>query len=248
MVMSTASAYLDTFRQNGHRIATIRRTLVNYTQTQKQLAAIEALANRLIQKAGGEPAFKKVPGYRYATCISINDAIVHSPPLGQLHSGDLVTLDTGMSYHGTTSDTAVSFVIGPPTPFQSHFLNVGRRTLKKAIAAATVGHKVYHLAKTIQTHIEAAGFNVTRNLTGHGLGQTMHEPPPIPCFISKDPQLNQPLTAGMVLAIEVMYMAGNWPLKTDPDGWTMRTVDGSLSAVFEEDILITPRGPEVLTN
>lgn len=239
--------YLNTFRENGRKIAAIRDSLAQFAQTHFNLEDIENHANQQILGVGGEPAFKKVPGYHWATCISLNDAIVHGIPKGRLKKGDLVTIDTGMFYQGTTTDTAVSFVVGEPSQFQAHFLSVGSKTLDKTIAKAVAGAKVRDLSKTMQKGIEKAGFNVTRNLTGHGLGHSMHELPPIPCFVSRDPNLSTRLTVGMVLAIEVMYMAGNWPLKTDPDGWTMRTVDGTLSAVFEEDVLITETGPEILT-
>lgn len=245
--MSTASAYYRHFRENGRRIAKIRDHLAHFAQTHRDLAQIEAEANRLILKAGGEPAFKKVPGYYWATCISVNDAIVHGIPKGKVSEGDLITIDTGMFYQGTTTDTAVSLVIGKPSPFQTHFLHVGRQTLKKTLACARVGTQIRDLSHTMQRGIEKAGFNVTRNLTGHGVGATMHEAPPIPCFTSRDPALSTRLREGMVLAVEIMYMAGNWPLVTDADGWTMRTADGSLAAVFEEDVIITAEGPEIIT-
>ena len=245
--MTNSDAYLSAFRENGQKIATIRDTLVTFTQTHFHLEDIEAYANHLIHEAGGEPAFKKVPGYAYATCISVNDGFVHGLPKGTLKPGDIVTIDTGMYYRGTTTDTARTFVIGPGTPDQIFFLGVGKKALKKTISVATVGSPIRRLSETMQRYVERAGFSVTRNLTGHGVGKTMHEPPTIPCFMSRDPDLKLRLKPGMVIAIEVMYMKGGWPITTDSDGWTMRTVDGSLSAVFEEDVLITDKGPEVLT-
>jgi methionyl aminopeptidase len=245
--MTNSDAYYDAFRENGLKIAQIRDNLIQFTQTHFRLEDIEAQANRLIREAGGEPAFKRVPGYQFATCISVNDGFVHGLPQGTLKPGDVVTIDTGMYYRGTTTDTARTFVVGPETPDQSFFLNVGKKALKKTIGVATTGSPIRRLSETIQKYVERAGFNVTRNLTGHGVGASMHEPPAIPCFISKDPDLNFKLKTGMVIAIEVMYMQGDWPIKTDSDGWTMRTVDGSLSAVFEDDVLITAKGPKVLT-
>lgn len=245
--MDAPTDYWDTFRENGRKIAVIRETLIQFAQTHLVKEEIEAYACHLIREAGGEPAFKRVPGYNYATCISVNDAIVHSIPKGKLFPGDLVTIDTGMYYRGTTSDTAASFVIGESTLEQKHFLNVGRKTMQKTLTQVRVGNQIRDLAKTMQKYIEREGFNVTRNLTGHGLGRSMHEPPMIPCFDSRDPALSVRLKEGMVLAIEVMYMAGDWPLITDKDGWTMRTADGSISAVFEEDVLVTTEGPELLT-
>lgn len=240
------SAYFASFRQNGRRIRAIRDQLVKFTQSHPKLEDIEHEANRLIKQAGGEPAFKKVPGYRWATCISVNDAVVHGIPKGYLEPGDLVTLDLGMFFEGTTTDTATAFTYGHSHTHDA-FLKLGRQTLNRTLEAVKPGIPIRTLSQIMQQSIEAQGFNVVRNLTGHGLGATMHEPPAIPCFISGDPGLNQRLVPSQVLAIEVMYMQGDWALKTDPDGWTMRTRDNSLSAVFEDDVLVTHSGHEILT-
>jgi methionyl aminopeptidase len=239
--------YANIYRQNGRAIAQIKAQAVEFAKTHWNLADIDHYVDQLIRQAGGEPAFKRVPGYHWATCINVNDGIVHGVPKGTLKPGDLVNIDTGMYYQGTTTDTSTTFVIGDKTPEQRKFLNVGQDTLYKTINKAKPGRRVWDIAETIQKNIEAAGYSVTRTLTGHGVGETMHEDPPLPCFVSNDPILKTKLQAGMVLAVEVMYMAGDWPLVTDSDGWTMRTKDGSLSAVFEENVLITPKGPEVLT-
>lgn len=247
MSSSGSDNYLDIFRENGRRISTIRKQVVDYSQSHFDMADIDQYADHLIKAAGGEAAFKKVPGYKWTTCININDAIVHSIPKGSLHPGDLVTLDIGMYYQGTTTDCATSYVIGTPTSDQEHFLAVGRKALRKAIAQATAGNQVKDISKTMQHQVEKAGYQVVRSLSGHGLGKTMHEDPQIPCFVSPDPVLRTKLQAGQVLAIEVMYMAGDWPLTQDKDGWTLRTADGSLSAVFEDDCLVTWDGPETIT-
>lgn len=245
--MSQPKPYLDIFRENGRRIAKIRQLVVQYSQTHFDLSEIDAYADHLITQSGGEPAFKRVPGYHWATCINLNEAIVHSIPKGHLKPGDLVTLDTGMYYQGTTTDCATSYVIGPPTVNQTHFLAVGQKALRKAIGQAKPGHRVKDISQAMQKQVERAGFSVVRTLSGHGLGATMHQEPQIPCFVSNDPNLKHVLTEGQVLAIEVMYMDGDWPLSQDQDGWTLRTADGSLSAVFEDDLIVTAAGPEVIT-
>lgn len=239
--------YYDIYRVNCKKTAEIRAQAVEFAQTHFNLSDIDSYVDTLIKNAGGEPAFKKVPGYQWATCISVNDCLVHGIPKGKLKPGDMVNIDTGMYWKGTTSDCSTTFIIGTPNKEQEHFLNVGKKTLEKAIQKVKAGNRVFDISETIQKNIEAAGYNVTRNLTGHGVGHTMHEEPAIPCFVSKDPALKTRLEVGMVLAIEVMYMEGNWPLVQDSDGWSLRTKDGSISAVFEEDVLITSTGPEVLT-
>jgi methionyl aminopeptidase len=245
--MSFDKNYFNTYLDNGKKTAEIKAKAVEFAQTHLNMADIDNYIDNLFIKAGGEPAFKKVPGYHWATCISVNDGFVHGIPKGMLHPGDLVTIDMGMFYKGTTSDTAISFVIGTPTPEQQHFLDVGQKTLKKTIEKAKAGNRIRDIAETIQKNIEGAGYNVTRNLTGHGVGYTMHEDPPIPCFVSNDPCLRTRIEVGMVLAIEIMYMKGDWPLVQASNGWNLSTKDGQDSAVFEEDVFITPTGPVVLT-
>lgn len=239
---------LDIFRKNGRKIGKIRDQIAEFAQANWNMSDIDSHASELISKAGGEPAFKRVPGYDWATCISVNDAIVHGIPKGKLKKGDIVTLDTGMYFKGTTTDTATTIVIGKPTSDQEKFLKTGRKALKKAISNALIGSQIKILSQSMQQVVEKAGYTVSRTLTGHGLGETMHEEPPIPCFISSDPVLKTKLKIGMVLAVEIMYMKGTWQLKTAPDGWTLSTQDGLDSAVFEEDVIITEKGPEVITN
>ncbi len=247
MQPSKNNQYFDIYRINGRKIAEIRSKAVDFAQTHFNLTDIDNYVDNLIREAGGESAFKKVSGYHWATCISVNDCLVHGIPKGYLKPGDIVNIDTGMYYQGTTSDCSTTFVIGQATPEQEHFLNVGKKTLKEAIKQAKPGNRIRDISKTIQRHIEAAGYNVTRNLTGHGIGKTMHQDPPIPCFDSSDPDLSTRIIPGMTLAIEVMYMKGDWPLVLAKDGWGLYTKDGSDTAVFEEDVLITPTGPEILT-
>jgi methionyl aminopeptidase len=245
--MSNSGQYLGIFRENGRKIAAIRGQLVDFAQIHPNLEEIETQANRLIEKAGGEPAFKRVPGYRWATCINVNDQIVHHIPTGTLKPGDVVTIDTGMYYQGTTTDCATTFVMGQASGSQTHFLNVGQKALRKAISLAKPGNQVKAISQAMQRVVEKAGYSVVRTLTGHGIGQTMHEDPQIPCYVSSDPGLRTVLKSGMVLAVEVMYMMGDWPLVEDGDGWTLRTADSSLSAVFEDDVIVTPRGPQIIT-
>lgn len=245
--MNHSPKLLRAFRDNGAKISEILQLLAAHAQKTDSIEEIELQAQKLIAKAGGSPAFMRVPGYRWATCVSINDAIVHGIPEGKLKEGDVITIDTGMFYKGTTTDTATSFVVGTATRSQQHFLDVGRKSLDNAISQVRAGNKIRQISAAMQQVVEKAGFSVSRNLTGHGLGKTMHEEPAIPCFSSNDKHQDIRLQAGQVLAVEIMYMKGDWPLMTDADGWTMRTSDSSLSAVFEHDVIVTHGAPEVIT-
>lgn len=239
--------YLDTFRQNAKLITQIRDQLVDYAKSHPDKAQIDAKAEELISQAGGEPAFKRVPGYHWSTCICVNDEFVHGIPKGSINQGDIVTIDLGMYYQKTTTDTAITFVMGKPSPEQKHFLETGLNALDLAIDQVNPSNTVLDITRVIQQTVENAGYNVTRNLVGHGLGETMHEPPQIPCFDSGSPDLHTRLVEGMVLAVEVMYMKGDWPLTKDDDGWTMRTKDGEISGMFEVDVIVTKDKPEIIT-
>ena len=188
-----------------------------------------------------------VPGYSWTTCININDSIVHGIPKGHLSKGDFVTIDMGVYFKGFHTDSAMSFIIGKPTKEQVDFLSVGEKVLAKTIKKARVGNKIRDLSHTMQQGIQSAGFNVVRELTGHGVGEELHQEPSIPCFVSNHKDMKVRLYDGMTIAIEVMYTAGDWPLKKDPDGWTLRTRDGKLSAVVEETVLVTNNKPIILT-
>lgn len=238
---------LESFRENGSLIKIIREKLADYAQNHHSKEAIEALAVALIREAGGEPAFMKVPGYSWATCINVNEQIVHSIPKGNFQVGDVVTIDLGMFFKGTTTDTATTIVIGKANEKQVKFLAAGKKALRKTLKLAVAGRRVRDLAETIQRSVEGAGYTVVRTLTGHGLGRTMHEEPAIPCFVSADPAMSVRLEAGMVLAIEVMYTSGDWRLVVGKDGWTQTTADNSLSAVFEQDVIVGKKVAEVIT-
>ena len=245
--MNKDPEYLNIFRENGAKIAVIRQQLVEMAKNFAQPEQLDKEAERLIKAAGGEPGFKRVKGYHWSTCIGTNDGFVHCIPVGKIKDGDLVTIDTGMYYHGTTTDVATTFVVGQSNAKLDQFIAVGKKSLRKAIKQTVPGNKIKDITKVLQKIVERTGYSVTRNLCGHGLGETMHESPQIPMYISNDPDLKVDIVPGMVLAVESMYMEGDWRLVTDEDGWSLRTADGLLSGMFEEDVLVTEGGNEVIT-
>lgn len=233
--------------EGGKILADVKRQIKEFAQKETSLQAIDKKAESLIISAGGKPSFKMVPGYKWTTCININDSIVHGIPKGNLKKGDFVTIDMGVYFKGFHTDSAMSFIIGKPTKEQEHFLSVGEKVLAKTIKKATVGNKIRDLSQSMQQGIESEGFSVVRQLTGHGVGEQLHQEPSIPCFVSNHKDMRVKLYEGMTIAIEVMYTMGDWPLIKDSDGWTLRTEDGKLSAVVEETVLITNSKPITLT-
>jgi methionyl aminopeptidase len=160
--------------------------------------------------------------------------------------GDLVSVDLGMFYRGFHTDTSFSVLVGKDSQ-KEHFLEAGREAINKAISQARVGKPLGDISRAIETTLERQGYHPVTSLVGHGVGRELHEAPAIPCFTSGSAQEKMVLEPGMVLAIEVMYTLGSPELVTDSDGWTIRTQDGKISALFEETVAVTASGSLVLT-
>lgn len=204
---------------------------------------IDQKVEELILKFGGQPSFKMVPGYHWASCITVNEEVVHGIPNEYLFKeGDMVSLDAGMYYKGFHTDRAETIKIQ-----DTKFLEVGKLALKLAIGAARPGNRVGHISLVIQKTVEKAGFNVVRSLTGHGVGKKLHEEPQIPCFLKNKLEKTLLLKEGMTLAIEVIYCTGSPNLALSPDHWTLVTKDGKIAGLFEETVAVTGNGPLVLT-
>ncbi len=229
--------------EGGKRLAEIRDAVVKAVRPGITGVELDGLADKLITKAGGEASFKMVPGYRWATCININDVVVHGIPNDyKIKAGDKVGIDMGMFYKGWHTDTSVT--VGGV----KKFLEVGRMGLKRAIAQAQTGKRVADISEAMQKTVEEAGYNVVRALTGHGIGRELHEEPAIPCFVIDKYERSPKLVNGMVIAIEIMYNAGvSEVVYKNDDGWTIVTADGKISGLFEETVAITSHGPIVLT-
>ncbi len=238
----------------GKKLSQILLKLFEMAKPGINLLKIEEKANDLIKKSGGEPAFKRVKDYNFATCLNINDGIVHGIPKDYvLKNGDLLSIDIGLYYKGFNTDTDYTFYIGKPgKDFTSQkklrFLEVGKQALKKAIQTAKTGYHIGNISSVIQQIIESKSYQCALNLTGHGIGRNLHENPLIPCFLDKDISKTPILKEGMILAIEVIYMEGKPELVLDPqDRWTLSTKDGKMSGVFEETIIVTKDKPLVIT-
>lgn len=185
--------------------------------------------------------------YPAHTCISVNDEVVHGIPSFRriLREGDIVSLDIVVWYEGYVGDNAYTMPVGPISPEAQRLLRVTREALDLGVKAAQVGNRIGDISNAVQTYVEAHGYNVVRDMVGHGVGVSMHEPPEIPNFGRKG--TGDRIKPGMTLAIEPMVNAGGYKTKTLSDGWTIVTADGSPSAHFEHTVLTTERGPEVLT-
>jgi methionyl aminopeptidase len=207
---------------------------------------IDEFVDDFLKKNGASPEQKGYKGYKYATCASINDEICHGFPRNTaLKSGDIVTIDMVVNYNGALADSAWSYGIGDISAEAKNLLDVTKEALYKAIDVSVVGNRIGDIGHEIQTFAEAEGFSVVREFIGHGIGPTLHEPPEVPHYGLPNKGLR--LKEGMVFTIEPMINVGDWPSKMDDNGWTARTVDGSLSAQYEHTIAITKDGPLILT-
>jgi methionyl aminopeptidase len=199
-----------------------------------------------IRAQGGTPAFKGYNGYPANSCISIDDQVVHGiPGKRTLKEGEIVSVDVGVLLQGYYSDAARTFRVGAVSELKERLMQVTRESLEKGIAAAVDGNRLSDIGHAVQSHVEAAGFSVVRDLVGHGIGQAIHEEPQIPNYGT--PGQGPRLKSGMVFAIEPMVNAGSWQVKTLDDRWTVVTSDGKPSAHYEHTVVIRKGTAEILT-
>ncbi len=202
------------------------------------------IAEEVIKKSGGIPCFKGFEGFPTATCINVNSGIVHGLPSDyKMQAGDVVSVDLGVLYKGLNTDVSESFELGSHK--EAKFLDTGRRALDLAVEACVIGNKIGDISYAIQSTIEGAGYTVSRDLAGHGVGREIHEDPYVECF--GRPGKGHKLVEGMTLAIEVIYQKGRPELVLSADGWTLETKDGSLAGLFEKSVAVTRQGALVLT-
>jgi len=235
-------------REGGAILAGIRTQVIEVIEPGITLEEIDGLADNLIRKSGGKASFKLVPGYQHATCINVNQGVVHGIPTKQkIKKGDVVSVDIGLFYDGFHTDAATTTIAGKSTKKNTKLLLTGKKALKKAINKAIKDNKVIEISKSIQQSIEKPGFSCARTLTGHGVGKKLHEEPTIPCIATNNQENSPKLKAGQTLAIEVIYMQGSSDIVVEKDGWTISTKDGQNASVFEETVLVTSGEPEILT-
>ncbi|MEK7847186.1 MAG: type I methionyl aminopeptidase [Nitrospinota bacterium] len=207
---------------------------------------LDRLAEAIIIKRGGIPAFKGYRGYPNTLCISVNEQVVHGiPSKRRLEEGDIVSIDLGIYYEGYYGDAAVTLGIGEISPEAERLLTATRKALDTGIKKAHIGNYLSDISHAIQSHVEEEGFSVVRAFVGHGIGTSLHEDPQVPNF--GEAGTGSLLKSGMVLAIEPMVNAGGSDVEVLEDDWTVVTRDRSLSAHFEHTVAITDNGAEILT-
>ncbi len=237
---------IEIMRQAG-RITAAARTLAREMVTPGVTTAqIDREVRRFIVKNGATPTFLGYNGYPASVCLSVNDEVIHGIPGPRvIKEGDIVSVDVGATWKGYVGDCAGTFVAGQCTEAAKNLIAVTRQSFFEGIKFARAGNRVGDISHAVQEYVERNGCSVVREYVGHGVGARMHEAPEVPNF--GRPGHGPALVKGMTIAVEPMVNAGTWEVKVLPDGWTVKTADGSLSAHYENTILITDGEPEILT-
>ena len=208
---------------------------------------IDHVIHKFIVQAGAKPSFLGYGGFPASACISLNDRVIHGIPSSReiLKDGDVVSVDVGAYYNGFHGDNAYTFRVGEVSPEADQLLRVTEESLTKGIAQAKAGNRIGDISNAIQTYTESFGYGVVREYIGHGVGRNLHEDPEVPNF--GKPGRGIRLVAGMTIAIEPMINLSGAGVRQLPDGWTVVTKSGSISAHFEHTVLITEEGAKILT-
>jgi len=234
-------------REAGIILATVHEELEKFIRPGISTFDIDKKANELIKSFGCIPSFLNYNGYPASVCVSVNEQVVHGIPNKKriLEDGDIVSLDAGVIYKGYHSDAARTWAVGEITEEAKKLIEVTKQSFFEGIKHAKAGNHLNDISTAIQEYVESFGFSVVRDLVGHGIGTSLHEEPQIPNFRQKRRGIR--LEPGMTFAIEPMVNAGRYDVYWEDDDWTVVTDDRSLSAHYENTIVITDGEPEILS-
>ena len=232
--------------EGGKILAGIMKELEKKVKSGITTEDLNRLAESLILKSEGKCSFKDYEDYPACLCTSINEEIVHSVPSArQLKDGDIISLDLGIFYQGFHTDMAITVPVGKISPETQRLIRVTKKALKRGIKKTWPGNTIGDVGNTIQRYVEGQGFNVVRELCGHGIGKEIHEDPKILDYGKRHSGLE--IKEGMVLCLEPMVTVGDWKLKKSADGFGYQTQDDSLSCHFEHTMVVTKNGAKILT-
>lgn len=246
MIIRKSPAEIELMAAAGEVVAGTLALLGESIRPGVTTAELDGIAEEHIRSLGGEPTFKGYRGYPAATCLSPNDMIVHGIPGDYaLDEGDILSADVGVTLDGFVADSAYTFAVGEVTDDTERLLEACKAALEAAIEHCREGSRLSDISHAVQEVAEGAGFSVVRELSGHGIGRSMHEDPQILNFgeAGRGPVLGE----GMTLAIEPMITMGAPEIVVHDDRWSISTADGSLAAHFEHTVAVTSEGPKVLT-
>lgn len=237
---------LKLIEKAGQKLAEVFEYITPKVKAGTSTLEIESLVKEKIIKLGCKPSFYKYEGYPYASCISVNEQVIHAfPSTYVLKKGDIITIDVGLWYERACSDAARTFIIEPATKQLKMLKKATDEALEAGIAQAKAGNRVGAISAAIQAVAERYNLGIVRSYTGHGVGLAVHEEPAIPNIgVKSDGPILKP---GMVLAIEPMFTLGSGDVSTQSDGWTVVTADSSMAAQSEDTVIITEQEPKIVT-
>jgi methionyl aminopeptidase len=254
MIVRKSPAELEKMRRSGLLVHSVLSKLAGMVEVGVSTLDLEVEAEKMMNDAGAKPAFKGyyTPSagtkFPFVLCTSVNNEIIHGMPSAKrtLKTGDIISIDTGVSLNGYFADSAVTVPVGEVNESAKKLLKVTQDALEMAIEKVRSGNRLFDICGTVEQHVVSNGFSIVREFVGHGIGTSLHEEPQVPNYIDRKNE-NPRLKEGMVLAIEPMVNAGKGESKVLSDRWTAVTVDGSYSAHFEHTVAVTSNGPWVLT-
>lgn len=247
MIVLKTERELKLMREAGRISAGALKLVGEAVEPGVSTAELDRIAERYILSQGAKPNFKGYNGFPATACISINDQVIHGIPSKKqiIRKGDIVSVDLGAVFEGYHGDNAATFAAGDISLEAQRLMDTTRQSLYEGIKMARAGGRIGDISSAVQQYVEARGYSVVRQYVGHGVGASLHEAPEVPNFGTAGRGVR--LLPGMTLAIEPMVNMGSERVKVMPDGWTVLTVDGKLSAHFEHTVVITADGPQVLT-
>jgi methionyl aminopeptidase len=247
MIIIKSDQEVDLMRESGKVTGFILKELENFIRPGISTADIDKFVEDTIRKNGMIPTFKGYCGFPASACVSINEEVVHGIPDKKriLKEGDIVSVDVGSTYKGYVSDAARTYPVGQVSEIAQKLMDATRDSFFAGIEFCKVGYRLSDISHAVQVKAESEGFSVIRDFVGHGVGQEMHEEPQIPNYgkAGRGPRLAK----GMVFAIEPMICEGGYDVRTLSNDWTVVTLDGKLSAHYENTVVITDGEPELLT-
>ena len=240
------SQEIDIMREGGIKLIQVFKTLISHVQPGTTLIELDKIARAESEKLGAKPSFLGYQGYPAAICASVNEGIVHCiPDSYALKEGDLLSIDFGLLYKGMHTDSTISIIIGEDIHGYIPFLKKVYQALSAGVQAAKAGNKVGDVSQAIEESLNKSGLTIMRQFVGHGIGRQLHEAPTVPNFVGHDK--NVILPANSTIAIEPIASLGKEAYFTKNNGWSTETVDKSVAAHFEETVVVTEHGPEILT-
>ncbi len=248
MITLKSSHEIQLMRQAGKITAAARALAGAMVAPGITTREIDKAVRRFIKSKGAQPSFLGYSGFPASVCVSVNDEVIHGIPGNRvLREGDIVSIDVGAFKDGYHGDCAGTYPCGRIDPEAARLIEVTRQSFFEGLKYAQEGYRLPDLSGAIQRYVEANGFSVVREYVGHGIGTQMHESPEVPNYV--EPRAGRPrFLRGMTIAVEPMVNAGTAGVVVMPDGWTVKTADGRLSAHYENSILITDGEPELLTD